>query len=108
METTGLEAFKVARLFRFRLGLRLGSRFGRYQILEPGRPRGGIFPPDIANTPDARLDTLDVLAGQCSGHLDLDAEHQLFSFAARLDLLRSELRFRGHEADKSSHRAVRI
>ena len=37
---------------------------------------------DVADAADARLDALEVLAGQFLGQLDLHAEHQLLSLAA--------------------------
>src|SRR5215468_5415534 len=101
------EISKVAALIGLRLAERVGLR-SQHEVLQPRRPDGRFFHFDVANAPDTRLDGLDVLLGDGSGHLDLDPEHQLFAFAARLDLLRSELRFRGHEADKSGDCAVGI
>ena len=61
---------------------------------------------NVTDASHARLDALDVCGDQLFGHLDLDSEHQFVTLAASLDLLGSELRFRGHEAHMTNRRAA--
>src|SRR6476661_1189182 len=68
----------------FSRGARLRFRWGRDDIPQLGRPLGGGVHLDVTDAADARLDALDVAAGQLLGDLDLHPEHQLFPLALRL------------------------
>src|SRR5215470_2004977 len=85
----------------------LGMLLGTDQVLvQPVGPTDGGVRLDVTDASDTRLDGLDIVDNELSGHLDLDPEHQLLSLAARLDLLGCELRFRGHEGHISDPDAI--
>src|SRR5262249_14834425 len=85
----------------------LGSSAGGEQVLERVWPYRRIINLHIANTPNAGFDQIDVRLDDLFRHPNLHAEHKLFSFAARLNLLGGELRLRGYEAHISSGRTAR-
>src|SRR5262245_13447651 len=84
----------------------LGLAGAEETALEPVRPHGVVPHLHVADSTDAGLDVLDVVGDQRLGHLDLDAEHELFALALGLDFLGRELRLRGNEADVADRGAA--
>ena len=61
----------------------------------------------ITDTAHASFDDVDMGFDRLFGHADLDAEHELFALALRLDLLWGELGLGRHETHIASEGAAR-